>query len=285
MLKHTRTLRSHLAVIGLAGAFAASPLAISPVIAQALNSETENEYRIIESDPNTLEAEHPDETAVEENQVEPYSDKMAAEEPAPTEGDPVAAESEEAPPIDSNVLTQEDDAAPSEPFAQDESAPAQDSFASDADALESVDGVDPMTSAAIPQSGQTDGIYVLEQSDNQIMANRYIGKSVYNDANEKVGDIRDLVFTVDGGIEAVVIGVGGFLGLGQKQVAVHFDEIRIVENPETAELDLYLAANAEQLAEAPEFTTKEDRLAEIRARDAQTSQPDAPLAPAGEPMQ
>jgi sporulation protein YlmC with PRC-barrel domain len=47
-----------------------------------------------------------------------------------------------------------------------------------------------------------------------------LGKSVYNDKNEKVGDVDDLIIAPDSSISYAIIGVGGFLGLGERQVAI-----------------------------------------------------------------
>jgi sporulation protein YlmC with PRC-barrel domain len=268
VINRTNKFRSRLAVIGMAGAFAVSPLAIHAALSQTMDSN--DPLRIIEEDGQ-----------VEENQLEPYSDKMGVEEPAPTAGDPVAAEDQV--PADGNGIAQ-DGASPTEDRLVQEApatAPADETLASEPDADGAGEGVDPMTSAAIPEDGGPDGVYLVEQGDHQILANEYIGKSVYNDADEKIGDIRDLVLSAEGGIEAVVIGVGGFLGLGEKQVAVRFDEIRVVEDPETAEIQLHMTGNADQLAEAPEFVSRQDRLAEIRADENAIDQPADPLAPSG----
>ena len=60
-----------------------------------------------------------------------------------------------------------------------------------------------------------------------------LGKPVYNAKNEKVGDVDDLIIAPDSASSYAIIGVGGFLGLGERQVAVpvnHFkhSEGRIV---------------------------------------------------------
>ena len=47
-----------------------------------------------------------------------------------------------------------------------------------------------------------------------------LDKSVYNDKNEKVGDIDDLIIAPDSSVSYAIIGVGGFLGLGERQVAI-----------------------------------------------------------------
>ena len=47
-----------------------------------------------------------------------------------------------------------------------------------------------------------------------------LDKSVYNDKNEKVGDVDDLIVAPDSSVSYAILGVGGFLGLGERQVAI-----------------------------------------------------------------
>jgi sporulation protein YlmC with PRC-barrel domain len=73
-------------------------------------------------------------------------------------------------------------------------------------------------------------------SDSALMgsswrASKLVGLSIYNDKNESVGSINDLLTDKDGNIKAVVIGVGGFLGVGEHLVAVPFDKIKFVNEP------------------------------------------------------
>src|SRR5450432_2230666 len=62
-------------------------------------------------------------------------------------------------------------------------------------------------------------------------ASKLVGLSVYNDNNESLGSINDLLTDKSGAIKAVVIGVGGFLGVGEHLVAVPFDKIKFVTEP------------------------------------------------------
>ena len=62
-------------------------------------------------------------------------------------------------------------------------------------------------------------------------ASKIAGLSVYNDKNESVGSINDLLTDKSGNIKAVVIGVGGFLGVGEHLVAVPFDKVKFVSEP------------------------------------------------------
>ena len=60
---------------------------------------------------------------------------------------------------------------------------------------------------------------------------KIVGLSVYNEANESLGSINDLLTDKEGNIKAVVIGVGGFLGVGERSIAVPYDKIKFVNEP------------------------------------------------------
>jgi len=62
-------------------------------------------------------------------------------------------------------------------------------------------------------------------------ASKLVGLNVYNDSNESLGSINDLLTEKGGNIKAVVIGVGGFLGVGEHLVAVPLDKVKFVDEP------------------------------------------------------
>jgi sporulation protein YlmC with PRC-barrel domain len=62
-------------------------------------------------------------------------------------------------------------------------------------------------------------------------ASKVVGLKVYNDNNDSIGSINDLLTDRSGNIKAVVIGVGGVLGVGEQLVAVPFDKIKFVNEP------------------------------------------------------
>ena len=62
-------------------------------------------------------------------------------------------------------------------------------------------------------------------------ASKLMGLDVYNEANEKLGDINELILDKDGKVHAVVIGVGGFLGMGEHDIAVTMDKLKFIEEP------------------------------------------------------
>ncbi len=81
-------------------------------------------------------------------------------------------------------------------------------------------------------------------------ASKVVGLSVYNDNNEKVGSINDLLMDKSGNIKAVVLGVGGFLGMGEHLVAIPLDKIKFVTEPVA-----YTSTSNSQAPNRPATTT------------------------------
>jgi hypothetical protein len=82
------------------------------------------------------------------------------------------------------------------------------------------------------QSGAADAvvIYVVPDADEGWSAKKtFLGKAVYNENKQKVGTITDLIVTPDTSIAFVVIGAGGFVGLGRHNVAVRTSDLRVDE--------------------------------------------------------
>ncbi|HEY5795444.1 MAG TPA: PRC-barrel domain-containing protein [Bosea sp. (in: a-proteobacteria)] len=62
-------------------------------------------------------------------------------------------------------------------------------------------------------------------------ATKLIGVDVYGPDNKKVGDITEVLFDKTGKIEMVTVGVGGFLGIGSKDVAIPFEQVSFSDQP------------------------------------------------------
>ncbi len=62
-------------------------------------------------------------------------------------------------------------------------------------------------------------------------ASKLVGVSVYNDNNESLGSINDLIVDNSGSIKNAVIGVGGFLGVGERYISVSFDKLKWSNDP------------------------------------------------------
>jgi hypothetical protein len=91
-------------------------------------------------------------------------------------------------------------------------------------------GVASAQSATTAAADKADGSAMMHK-DGQWRSSKLIGVDVYNEANEKVGDIEELILDKSGKIENVVLGVGGFLGMGERYVAVAFDKLKWVNEP------------------------------------------------------
>lgn len=57
-------------------------------------------------------------------------------------------------------------------------------------------------------------------------ASKVIGVNVYNEANEKIGDISELIIDSSGRVDGAVVSVGGFLGMGERLVAVPMNQLK-----------------------------------------------------------
>jgi sporulation protein YlmC with PRC-barrel domain len=120
--------------------------------------------------------------------------------------------------------------------------------------------------------------YVAVDSDN--LGSELIDQAVYSSAGddaEEIGNITDIVFNQDGQITAIVIGVGGFLGIGEKSVAVPFDVLEFVVAADNTERWV-VPTTADALTSAPEFVWEEDEPADA------TTTTDGTTAPAGGAM-
>ena len=74
-------------------------------------------------------------------------------------------------------------------------------------------------------------------------------QNVYDPSNSKIGDVKDVLLASDGKVSALIVGVGGFLGIGEKDVAVPFDAIKHT----TRDNKVYLTMDAtkDELKAAP----------------------------------
>jgi hypothetical protein len=70
--------------------------------------------------------------------------------------------------------------------------------------------------------------FTASQQADQLLASKFKGTNVLGPKNEKVGDVSDVLFDKSGKVLAVVVGVGGFLGIGEKDVAIDMGSFQIV---------------------------------------------------------
>jgi hypothetical protein len=94
---------------------------------------------------------------------------------------------------------------------------------------------------------------VPEQAGGRVRAGSLLGVGVSN-GYDTVGEVSDLVVTEDGRVEAVVVEVGGFLGVGEKRVALTWDSFMLIER--NGEHVFLVSATREQLEGMPAFETR-----------------------------
>lgn len=117
---------------------------------------------------------------------------------------------------------------------------------------------DNMTADNGPADGTPLEGQIFVQSADTFLASVVLDTTVVNAAGEDIGDVNDLVLTSDGRISGVVIGVGGFLGVGEKDVALEMQRLNISVDPD-GDLVMTLNESEEALEAAPEFITAADR--------------------------
>ena len=127
--------------------------------------------------------------------------------------------------------------------------------------------------AVSPLAAQTPN-FIPEQNQSEVLGTDFVGTQVVSKDKQPLGKIANLVFDQSGHIELAVIGIGGLLGIGEKEVAVPFDSLKSedVNNKHVFSIDL----TKEQLKAAPAFKTLNDQarhelIAKWRAKAEQSS--------------
>lgn len=85
----------------------------------------------------------------------------------------------------------------------------------------------------------------------QVQGNKLIGADVKGASNEKIGDVTEVLVSTDGKINAIIVSVGGFLGMGDRRVALPWEQLRF--SSEGSDLVVMASATKEQLKEMPEY--------------------------------
>jgi PRC-barrel domain protein len=113
-----------------------------------------------------------------------------------------------------------------------------------------------------PVAGQ-----ILVQDANTILAKEFIGQTVYAADKAKIGSISDLLLSKDAKtVEGFVIGVGGFLGIGEKSVAMKLDRLKMTTDAD-GRPQLTMDVKKEELTNTPTFKSKKDQDAEKQAAE------------------
>jgi len=140
--------------------------------------------------------------------------------------------------------------APAAQSAPDTKAPATDA---------SKPAAAPSSSASSSTPAAAGDTMVSSQKPDQFMASSFKGTDVLGADDKKIGDVSDILFNKDGKIEAYVVSVGGFLGMGAKEVAMAPSAFQVVPGDKSkGESDkLKVSTTQDQLKAAQNFTRYE----------------------------
>jgi hypothetical protein len=116
-----------------------------------------------------------------------------------------------------------------------------------------------------PVTGQ-----IMTQPEETVLSRDLVGQTVLAPDNSKIGNISDLLLSKDGkSVEGFVIGVGGFLGIGERNVALKMDQLKITPASDGT-VKLVADLKRDDLANAPAFKSRKDIEAEKRAAERPT---------------
>jgi hypothetical protein len=97
--------------------------------------------------------------------------------------------------------------------------------------------------------------FINSQRADQWLGSKFRGTDVVGADNQQIGDVSDILFDKDGKVEAFIVSIGGFLGIGAKDVAVAPSAFQVVAGDKSkSEADkLKIGLNKEQLQQAATF--------------------------------
>jgi sporulation protein YlmC with PRC-barrel domain len=115
----------------------------------------------------------------------------------------------------------------------------------------------PSTGSGSMGSSTSAGAAITQQSPNQWLASKFMGTDVIGADDAKIGDVSDVLFDKSGKVDALIVGVGGFLGIGQKDVALPISSFQVVaansgKNNSSSD-QLRLSMTKDQLQQMAEF--------------------------------
>jgi HPt (histidine-containing phosphotransfer) domain-containing protein len=114
-----------------------------------------------------------------------------------------------------------------------------------------------MSAERMQQHTKSQGTYLTSVPANSFRAENLIGAELKTrSGDETIGPVTDLVIDENGKIAAVIVEVGGFLGLGQKNVAIAWDSIEHRSNQSDAEYNFSVDTTKEALQDAPEYKSE-----------------------------
>jgi ribosomal 30S subunit maturation factor RimM len=90
------------------------------------------------------------------------------------------------------------------------------------------------------------------QTADEYRTSKLVGSTVYNENNENIGSVEDIVLKSDGSLDTVVLSVGGFLGIGSKYVSVPFSALKITRG-DNGGLKIVTSGTKDSLKALPDY--------------------------------
>jgi len=149
------------------------------------------------------------------------------------------------------------------------------------------------TAAVADTAGNMDWSAQMEPQAGQFYGSDLIGMRIYRAENDydnwssveagseqewdDIGEVNDLIISKDGNVDAVILGIGGFLGAGERDVAIQMDSIRVVHEQDDPD-SRFLVVNAtkEELGTVPEYTHRTDDRSDVTAASDETNPANIP---------
>jgi sporulation protein YlmC with PRC-barrel domain len=142
------------------------------------------------------------------------------------------------------------------------------------------------TAPAAGTTGPTQTI-IPEQKETEVLAEDLVGANVFGPDGKKVGTVEDLILDEQKKVTGVVVGVGGFLGIGKKQVGLNWQQAKVEDIPDSKTKRIMINLTKADLEAAPDFKTKAERDAEAQAaaQQQQLQQQQQQTVPPAQPSQ
>ena len=130
----------------------------------------------------------------------------------------------------------------------------------------------PSATTEVPKA-PVQGQIVVQEANTVLAKQDLIGQTVYAPDKSKIGSISDLILSKDAkNIDGFVIGVGGFLGIGEKSVALKLDKLKMATGADGA-MELSMDMTKDELRNTPTFKSQKDQNAEKQAAERARNQP------------
>lgn len=141
-------------------------------------------------------------------------------------------------------------AAPAEEAPLEDTAAApEEATAEEATAEEATDAA---AARAVPEA------VIAAQDESEFRAGELVGMTVVSADGQEVGEVSDLILDDQEKLSGIVVGMGGFLGIGEKLVAIDWGKAELQTDPESDKERIFVGLTATDLEAAPDFMTKED---------------------------